>query len=97
MGQVKRFRADHRHVVETEYDDAQFVSVADYEALQQRLTVAEHDLARKAMRTSMLDDLLRELVESLPAGHLQHELRFKILAALKPAAASAPIEDKWEK
>ena len=48
MSQVKRFRADHRHVVETEFDDAQFVSVADYDALQQRLTVAEqllNDLA----------------------------------------------------
>lgn len=41
MSQVKRFRADHRHVVETEFDDAQFVSVSDYNALQQRLTVAE--------------------------------------------------------
>lgn len=41
MSQVKRFRADHRHVVETEFDDAQFVSVADYDSLQQRLNVAE--------------------------------------------------------
>ncbi|MBC6625859.1 hypothetical protein [Pseudomonas sp.] len=30
MSEVKRFRADHRHVVETEFDDAQFVDVADF-------------------------------------------------------------------
>jgi len=45
MNEVKRFRAYHRHVVETEFDDAQYVGVADFdrvlaerEALQQRLT-----------------------------------------------------------
>lgn len=41
MSEVKRFRADHRHVVETEFDDAQYVRVEDYEALQQRLDAAE--------------------------------------------------------
>ena len=30
VSEVKRFRADHRHVVETEFDDAQFVDVADF-------------------------------------------------------------------
>jgi len=32
MSEVKRFRADHRHVVETEFDDAQYVGVEDYDA-----------------------------------------------------------------
>lgn len=32
MSDVKRFRADHRHVVETEFDDAQYVGVEDYDA-----------------------------------------------------------------
>ena len=47
MSEVKRFRADHRHVVETEFDDAQFVGVADFDrvtaerdALQALLTAA---------------------------------------------------------
>ena len=40
MSEVKRFRADHRHVVETEFDDAQFVGVADFD----RVT-AERDAA----------------------------------------------------
>ena len=55
MSQVKRFRADHRHVVETEFDDAQFVSVADYDDLQQRLTVAEQ-------RSSELESAAREML-----------------------------------
>jgi hypothetical protein len=40
VSEVKRFRADHRHVVETEFDDAQFVGVADFD----RVT-AERDAA----------------------------------------------------
>lgn len=32
MNEVKRYRADHRHVVETEFDDAQYVGVEDYDA-----------------------------------------------------------------
>ena len=58
MSQVKRFRADHRHVVETEFDDAQFVSVSDYDALQQRLTVAEQ---RESEAREELLDLSRKL------------------------------------
>jgi hypothetical protein len=48
MSEVKRFRADHRHVVETEFDDAQYVGVADFDrvaaerdALQQRLNAQD--------------------------------------------------------
>jgi hypothetical protein len=48
MSEVKRFRADHRHAVETAFDDAQYVGVADFDrltaenqALQQRLTTAD--------------------------------------------------------
>lgn len=48
MSEVKRFRADWRHVVETEFDDAQYVGVADFDrvtaerdALQQRLNAAD--------------------------------------------------------
>lgn len=37
MKSVKRYRADHRHVVETEFDDAQFVGVADYDAAIMRM------------------------------------------------------------
>ena len=58
MREVKRFRADHRHVVETEFDDAQFVSVSDYDALQQRLTVAEQ---RESEAREELLDLSRKL------------------------------------
>ncbi|WP_092214735.1 MULTISPECIES: hypothetical protein [unclassified Pseudomonas] len=48
MSEVKRFRADWRHVVETEFDDAQYVGVADFDritaerdALQERLNVSD--------------------------------------------------------
>lgn len=48
LNAVKRFRADHRHVVETEFDDAQYVGVADFDrvaaerdALQASLTVQD--------------------------------------------------------
>ena len=40
-GKVKRFRADHRHVVETEFDDAQYVLASDYDALKQQLDALE--------------------------------------------------------
>lgn len=46
--EIKRFRADWRHVVETEFDDAQYVGVKDFDrilaerdALQQRLNAVE--------------------------------------------------------
>lgn len=65
MSEVKRFRADHRHVVETEFDDAQFVSVADFDrvtaerdALQQRLTAAGKEL--EAMRDARVDSKLAQ-------------------------------------
>lgn len=57
MSEVKRFRADHRHVVETEFDDAQYVSVADYDALQQRLADAEK---RAAIMEKALTRIARE-------------------------------------
>lgn len=60
MSEVKRFRADHRHVVETEFDDAQFVDVADFgrvtaerDALQALLTAADE-------RADVLEGLLRD-------------------------------------
>lgn len=43
MTQIKRYRACPRHTVETEFDDAQFVSVGDYDALLARFeAVKEH-------------------------------------------------------
>lgn len=43
MTQVKRFRANPRHTIETEFDDAQFVLVEDYDALLARFeAVKEH-------------------------------------------------------
>jgi hypothetical protein len=45
MSDVKRFRADHRHVVETEFDDAQFVRCADYDAAQSELAALREELA----------------------------------------------------
>ena len=59
MSEVKRFRADHRHVVETEFDDAQFVGVADFDrvtaerdALQALLTAADEraDVLEQALK-----------------------------------------------
>ena len=47
MSEVKRFRADHRHVVETEFDDAQFVGVADFD----RVT-AERDAMQVSLATA---------------------------------------------
>lgn len=79
MSQVKRFRADHRHVVETEYDDAQFVSVADYDALQHRLTVAERRLGY-AYEWGYGDG------QNSPNGYSEKEDRDKCIAELlKPA------------
>ena len=34
MSEVKRFRADWRHVVETEFDDAQYVLISDYQEIE---------------------------------------------------------------
>ena len=50
MSEVKRFRADHRHVVETEFDDAQFVGVADFD----RVT-AERDAERRRADVAVAD------------------------------------------
>lgn len=44
MSEVKRFRADHRHVVETEFDDAQFVLASDYDAAQAELAALREEL-----------------------------------------------------
>ena len=61
MSEVKRFRADHRHVVETEFDDAQFVGVADFDrvtaerdALQALLTAADE-------RADVLETALKKI------------------------------------
>ena len=45
MSEVKRYRADHRHVVETEFDDAQFVLASDYDAAQSELAALREELA----------------------------------------------------
>lgn len=37
MSEVKRFRSDWRHVVETEFDDSQYVLVSDCDAAIARL------------------------------------------------------------
>ena len=50
VSEVKRFRADHRHVVETEFDDAQFVGVADFD----RVT-AERDAERRRADVAVAD------------------------------------------
>lgn len=43
MTQVKRFRANPRYTVETDFDDAQFVRVEDYDALLARFeAIKEH-------------------------------------------------------
>ena len=96
MSEVKRFRADHRHVVETKFDDAQFVGVVDFDrvtgerdALQQRLTAADE-------RVDVLEGLLRNLPEDLKdlsgsentAGvYACIDYIEQCVAALKPAEA----------
>ena len=83
MSEVKRFRADHRHVVETEFDDAQFVDVADFgrvtaerDALQALLTAADE-------RADVLEGWLRRW--STEAGGIFCALKYETDAALKPA------------
>ncbi|MCP9731537.1 hypothetical protein NIM88_03935 [Pseudomonas sp. GBPI_506] len=89
MSEVKRFRADHRHVVETEFDDAQFVGVADFDrvtaerdALQALLTAADE-------RADVLEGLLREAMPALDLAASAFKsampVRSKVRAALKPA------------
>lgn len=68
MNQVKRFRADHRHVVETEFDDAQFVSVADYDALQQRLTVAEQLLSEALCHAQRIEPISASLFNRIDSA-----------------------------
>lgn len=60
--EVKRFRADWRHVVETEFDDAQYVGVADFDrvtaeldALQQRLNELDGQHQGDAIGTLVRD------------------------------------------
>ena len=81
MREVKRFRADHRNVVETEFDDAQFVSVSDYDAPQQRLAVAEQ-------RAADLKKLICDVINDEPTGFaaLKVDLANRVNDALKPAA-----------
>lgn len=45
MSEVKRYRADHRHVVETEFDDAQYVGVSDYDAAKAEIKALREELA----------------------------------------------------
>lgn len=69
MSEVKRFRADHRHVVETEFDDAQFVSVSDYDAalaresaLREELDKTRDDLIIFKSAVSALGEASKKLV-----------------------------------
>ncbi|MFJ2455408.1 hypothetical protein ACIOWK_27350 [Pseudomonas protegens] len=52
MNEVKRFRADWRHVVETEFDDAQYVGVADFD----RVTAERDALQRLLNAADQKDD-----------------------------------------
>lgn len=99
MSQVKRFRADHRHVVETEFDDAQFVSVADYDALQQRLTVAEQRAGELERLLRDAEDAHGKMLMSDPPQEAwkYHRISERISAALKPSESSSPVGDQWEK
>ncbi|MCB2251826.1 hypothetical protein KTQ74_07970 [Pseudomonas chlororaphis] len=74
MSEVKRFRADHRHVVETEFDDAQYVGVADFDrvaaenvALQERLTTADE-------RIDELEQQLKAPGDAQPVGYLMQRV-----------------------
>ncbi|MCK9802138.1 hypothetical protein M1B34_31880 [Pseudomonas sp. MAFF 302030] len=59
MSEVKRFRADHRHVVETEFDDAQFVGVADFDRITAERDVAlEREAALQEDLEVLRDDLI---------------------------------------
>ncbi|KRP84855.1 hypothetical protein TX25_28735 [Pseudomonas lactis] len=91
MSEVKRFRADHRHVVETEFDDAQFAGVADFDrvtaerdALQALLTAADE-------RPDVLEGLIGEVLDAVGREPLDLDavlrLRARMRAALKPAEA----------
>lgn len=53
MDDVKKFRADYRHVVETEFDDAQYVGIGDFDAQRLRADTAEAEL--DALREAMAD------------------------------------------
>jgi len=88
MESVKRYRADHRHVVETEFDDAQFVGVADFDrvtaenlALQQRLTVQDQRVDDFKV---LLEYMLKE--DDMPV----HWFAQRIEAALNPTAEAEP-------
>ena len=82
MSQVKRFRADRRYVVETEFDDAQFVSVSDYDALQQRLTVAEQ---RSAELESAAREMLRIAAIANQGSNAYNRAIINLHSALNPA------------
>lgn len=82
MSEVKRFRADHRHVVETEFDDAQFVSVSDYDALQHRLTVAEQ---RSAELESAAREMLRIAAIANQGSNAYNRAIINLHSALNPA------------
>ena len=78
MSEVKRFRADHRHVVETEFDDAQFVGVADFdrvtaerEALQVRVNELREDFQELSEQSERRGRQASEFEERM--GDLQAE------------------------
>lgn len=50
MSEVKRFRADHRHVVETEFDDAQFVGVSDFDRVTCRARYWSQAMTPEALK-----------------------------------------------
>jgi hypothetical protein len=86
MSEVKRFRADHRHVVETEFDDAQYVLVADYDASQSEVArlEGEFDTLEHTNITLKLS-----LAESSASLQLATRLLASSLSALNPRAGLA--------
>lgn len=95
MSEVKRFRADHRHVVETEFDDAQFVDVADFgrvtaerDALQALLTAADEraDVLESVSvkQAALLDELGIPLdeVDDLFGETLKNSKRYEYLRSV---------------
>ncbi|MFJ3117866.1 hypothetical protein ACIPI6_15125 [Pseudomonas protegens] len=92
MSEVKRFRADWRHVVETEFDDAQYVGVADFDrvtaerdALQERLNAADQKDDDQAFQIKDCEGSRRDWFEE--AKRLEKEVE-----ALRRALPNSTVE-----
>ncbi|MBX9404770.1 hypothetical protein K5E40_03655 [Pseudomonas baetica] len=68
MSGIKKFRADYRHVVETEFDDAQYVGIADFDAQRLRADTAEIDRDTYAMVAQACADDCSRLKHKLDAA-----------------------------